>query len=97
MVKLADLVELSKKQLQTLKDGRLKTAKLYSAVLSQFSEDYVSLDNLNSVGNRMECDKFTKNDLMKMLRVNYYHTKNKKEVNNLMERYGVHDYDFKPL
>jgi len=97
MVKLTDLVELSRYQLDNLNDSRLETAKLFSKVLNQFNQKYVDLNSLNQVGNKMTTDVFKKKDLMKMLRVNYNNVMNEDRLQKLMDLYNLNDFNFKPL
>ena len=65
--------------------------------MSNSSYSKVNLQQLLKDARRVETDKHTKADLMKMIRVNYNHFQNRDVVNQLMAEYGLDDASFKPL
>ncbi|MBO0488537.1 hypothetical protein [Vagococcus fluvialis] len=97
MVEVNELLMDGQLQVNTFSGGRLKTSKLYTDLLSNSSYSKVNLQELLKDARRVETDKHTKADLMKMIRVNYNHFQNRDVVNQLMAEYGLDDASFKPL
>ena len=99
MVEVNELLKDAQMQVKAFSGGRLKTAKLYTELLSNLtdSKSKVNLQQLLKDARVVETDKHTKADLMKMVKVNYNHFQNRDRVNQLMVESGLDVASFKPL
>lgn len=97
MVEVNELLKDAQMQVVAFKGGRLKTAKLYHKLLSDVLDSKVNLQLLLQKARVVETDPDTKADLLKMVKVNYNHFKNKEKVNQLMSETGLDVVRLKPL
>lgn len=97
MVEVNELLKDAQMQVKAFSGGRLKTAKLYTELLSNLTDSKVNLQQLLKDARVVETDKHTKADLMKMVKVNYNHFQNRDRVNQLMVESGLDVASFKPL
>lgn len=97
MVEVNELLRDAQMQVKAFSGGRLKTAKLYTELLSNLTDSKVNLQQLLKDARVVETDKHTKADLMKMVKVNYNHFQNRDRVNQLMVESGLDVASFKPL